>query len=88
MFHVGPYGENYKIALMLNIQRDKKLLHNPLVIVPNAPITIDTIVTSMFHSFFNSLAILFTFLQNYSVVRRDSKVDNFTIFFFVDYYEI
>ena len=29
---------------------------NPLVIVPNAPITIGLIVTSMFHSFFNSLA--------------------------------
>ena len=30
--------------------------NNPLVIVPNAPITIATIVTFMFHSFFNSLA--------------------------------
>ena len=29
---------------------------NPLVIVPNAPITIGIIVTCMFHSFFNSLA--------------------------------
>ena len=29
---------------------------NPLVIVPRATITIDTIVTRMFHSFFNSLA--------------------------------
>ena len=29
---------------------------NPLVIVPNAPITIGIIVTFMFHSFFNSLA--------------------------------
>ena len=29
--------------------------NNPLVIVPNAPITIGTIVTFMFHSFFNSL---------------------------------
>ena len=29
---------------------------NPLVTVPNAPITIGIIVTSMFHSFFNSLA--------------------------------
>ena len=29
---------------------------NLLVIVPNAPITIGTIVTFMFHSFFNSLA--------------------------------
>ena len=30
--------------------------NNPLVIVPNAPITIGTIVTFMFYSFFNSLA--------------------------------
>ena len=29
---------------------------NPLVIVPNAPITIGIIVTCMFHSFFNYLA--------------------------------
>ena len=29
---------------------------NPFVTVPNAPITIGIIVTSMFHSFFNSLA--------------------------------
>ena len=33
-----------------------KPFNNPLVIVPNAPITIGTIVTFMFHSFFNSLA--------------------------------
>ena len=31
---------------------------NPLVIVPNAPLTIGTIITFMFHSFFNSLARL------------------------------
>ena len=30
--------------------------NNPLVTVPNAPITIGIIVTFMFHSFFNSLA--------------------------------
>ena len=30
--------------------------NNPLVIVPGAPITIGTIVSFMFHSFFNSLA--------------------------------
>ena len=29
---------------------------NPLVTLPNAPITIGIIVTCMFHSFFNSLA--------------------------------
>ena len=32
--------------------------NNPLVIVPKAPITIGTIVTFLFHSFFNSLARL------------------------------
>ena len=57
--------------------------NNPLVTVPNAPITIDMIVTCMFYSFFNSLAksrylsLLFTFCQFYSVVCQDSKVDNF-----------
>ena len=30
--------------------------NNPLVTVPNEPITISIIVTSMFHRFFNSLA--------------------------------
>ena len=54
---------------------------NPLVTVPNAPITIGIIVTSMFHSFLqsfsNPLILLFTFFQFYSVVSRDSKVDHF-----------
>ena len=36
--------------------KSSRLFNNPLVIVPNAPITIGTIVTFMFHSFFNSLA--------------------------------
>ena len=62
--------------------------NNPLVIVPKAPITIGTFVTFMFHSFFQFsskvevLIFLFTFLQIYSVVRRDSKVDNLRILFF------
>ena len=52
---------------------------NPLVTVPNAPITIGIIVTCMFQSFFNSLARsrYLSFFQFYSVVSRDSKVDNF-----------
>ena len=69
---------------------------NPLATVPNASITIGTIVTNMFHSFFNSLAMVevlilfFTFFQIYYVVRRDSKVNNFadSCFFFVDSYEV
>ena len=38
------------------ISKSSTPFNNPLVIVPNAPITIGTIVTFMFHSFFNSLA--------------------------------
>ena len=34
--------------------KSSRPFNNPLVIVPNAPITIGTIVTLMFHSFFNS----------------------------------
>ena len=36
--------------------KSSRPFNNPLVIVPNAPITIGTIDTFMFHSFFNSLA--------------------------------
>ena len=36
--------------------KSSRPFNNPLVIVPSAPITIGTIVTFMFHSFFNSLA--------------------------------
>ena len=36
--------------------KSSRPFNNPLVIVPNAPITIGTIVTFMFHSFFNSLS--------------------------------
>ena len=62
---------------------------NPLVTVPNAPITIGIIVTCMFHIFFQFpskfevLIFLFTFFQFYSVVSRDSKVDYFASFFFL-----
>ena len=57
---------------------------NPLVIVPNAPITIGIIVTCMCHCFFQFprkvevLILLFTFFQFYSLVSQDSKVDYFT----------
>ena len=54
-----------------------RTFNNPLIIVPKAPITIGTMVTFMFHSKVEVLILLFTFLQIYSVVRRDSKVNNF-----------
>ena len=68
---------------------------NPLVTVPNAPITIAITVTFMFHSVFQFhskvkvFILLFTFFQFYSVVSRDTKVDNFPSSLFLliyDYY--
>ena len=53
---------------------------NPLVSVPNAPITIGIIVTFIFHSFFNSLArprYLSFFSHSFSFILWYSKVDNF-----------
>ena len=63
--------------------KSSRPFNNPLVNVPKAPITIGTIVTFMFLSFFQFsskvevLILLFTFLQIYSVVSWDSKVDSF-----------
>ena len=63
--------------------KSSSLFSNHLVTVPNAPITIGIIVTCMFHSFFQFpskvevLILLFTFFQFYSVISRDSKIDNF-----------
>ena len=77
--------------------KSSRPLNNPLDIAPKAPITIGT--NCYFHvpqlfqfsSKVEVLILLFTFLQIYSVVRRDSKVDNFADSFFfivVDYYEV
>ena len=69
--------------------------NNPLVIVPNAPITIGTIVTFMFHSFFNSLArlrYLSFFSLSFRFVLWSARTAKSTIlqllFFVVDYYEV
>ena len=44
------------VATRLTTSKSSRPFNIPLVIVPKAPITIGTIVTFMFHSFFNSLA--------------------------------
>ena len=64
---------------------------NPLVTVPNAPITIGKIVTCMFHSFFNSLArsrYLSFFLHFYSFILWSPVKSTIlqVLFFFDDYY--
>ena len=82
------------VSTRLPTSKSSRPFNNPLVTVPKAPITIGTIVTFMLHSFFQFsckvevLILLFNFLQIYSVVRRDSKVNNFTdSLSFVDYYD-
>ena len=72
------------------ISKSSSPFSNPLVTVPKSTNYSGIIVTCMFNSFFNTLARLrylsffLTFFQFYSVVSRDSKVDNFAIslFFF------
>ena len=55
---------------------------NPLVTVPNAPITIGIIVTCMFHSFFNSLArsrYLSLFSHYFSFIQWSPRTAKSTI---------
>ena len=73
--------------------RSSSPFSNPLVTVPNAPITIGIIVTCMFHSFFNSLArsrYLSLCSHSFSFILWSAGTAKSTIlqvlFFFVDYY--
>ena len=75
--------------------KSSRPFNNPLVFVPNVPITIGTIVTFMFHSFFNSLArsrYLSFFSLSFRFFLWSAGTAKSTIlqilFFFVDYYEV
>ena len=75
--------------------KSSRPFNNPLVIVPKAPITIGTIVTFMFHSFFNSLArsrYLSFFSLSFRFILWSAGTAKLTIlqilFFFVDYYKV
>ena len=46
----------YMVSTRPPTSKSSSPFSNPLVTVPNAPITISIIVTCMFHSFFNSIA--------------------------------
>ena len=83
------------------ISKSSRPFNNPLVIVPNAPITIGTIVTFMFHRFSNSLArsrYLSFFSLSFRFILWSAGTAKSTIlliffsffffFFFVDYYEV
>ena len=75
--------------------KSSRLFNNHLVIVPNAPITIGTIVTFMFHSFFDSLArskYLSLFSLSFRFVLWSAGTAKSTILqilsILVDYYEV
>ena len=62
--------------------KSSRPFNNPLVIVPKAPITIGTIVTFMFHSFFNSLAksrYLSFFSHSFSFILWSAETAKATI---------
>ena len=78
---------NYEVVWMVStrplISKSSRPFNNPSMTLLRAPITIGINVIFMFHSFFQFpckvevLILLFTFFQFYSVVSRDSKIDNF-----------
>ena len=55
------------------ISKSSRPFNNPLVIVPNAPITIGTIVTFMFNIFYNSLSFHFPSELFYGPPGQQSK---------------
>ena len=82
--------------------KSSRPFNNPLVTVPNAPITIGTIITFMFHMFFNSLArsrylsfysLFFRFIlwsagTAKSTILQILSLFFFFFFFFFDYDEV
>ena len=61
----------WMVSTRLPTSKSSSLFSNPIVTVPNAPITIVIIVTFMFHNFFNSLArsrYLFFFSHSFSFI--------------------
>ena len=56
--------------------KSSRPFNNPLVTVPNAPITTGTIVTFMFHSFFNSLARLIIIIIIIIIIIADDNQEH------------
>ena len=79
------------VSTRLPTSKSSRPFNNPLVIVPNAPITIGTIVTFMFLSFFNSLArsrYLSFFSLSFCGPPGQQGLQFCKFSFFVDYYEV
>ena len=70
------------VSTCLPTSKSSRPFSNPLVNVPNTPITIGIIVTCMFHSFFNSLArsrYLFFFSHSFSFILWSARTAKSTI---------
>ena len=69
--------------------KSSRPFNNPLVIVPKVPITIGTIITFMFHSFFNSLArlrYLSFFSHSFSFILWSARTAKSTIWQFLFFF--
>ena len=64
----------WKVSTRPPTSKSSRPFNNPLVTVPNAPITIGTIVTFMFHSFFNSLIIIIIIIIIITQNIRNNKI--------------
>ena len=87
----------WMVSTRLPISMSSSPFRNPLVIVPNATITIGIIVTCMFHSFFSSQArskylsffsYSFSFTLWSAGTAKSTILQVLSLFFFVDYYKI
>ena len=83
------------VSTRLLTSKSSRPFNNPLFIVPNAPISIGTIVTFTFHSFFNSQArsrYLSFFSLSFRFILWSAGTAKSTIlqilFVFVDYYKV
>ena len=79
------------VSTRLPTPKSSSPFSNPLVTVPNTPITIGIIINFMFRSFFQfpiKVEVFpFTSFHFISMVSRDNKVNNFASYFlFVDNY--
>ena len=86
----------WMVSTRLPTSKYSRPFSNPLVTVPKAPITIDIIVSFIFYSYFNSLAMsryLSLFSHSFSFILWSAGTAKSTIlhiFFFlcVDYYKV
>ena len=72
----------WMVSTRPSTSKSSRPFRNPLVTVPNAPMTIGIIVTCMFHSFFNSLAksrYLSFFSHSFSFILWSAGTANLTI---------